>query len=64
MDTVTIAQFENEGDDAGCEFCEGRGYYPAPDGACDYATTLCNCAAGERREREIYQLMADNPDLL
>ena len=63
MNNSTIANFANESDES-CEFCEGRGYYPAADGAYDYENTVCSCEAGERHEREIYQLMEKNRDLL
>ena len=64
MNNTTVSRFEDGFGESGCEFCEGRGYYPKPDGAWDYETVACSCKAGERREREIYQLMEDNPDLL
>jgi hypothetical protein len=61
MNNTTIAGFEAFGE---CEFCEGRGYYPAADGAYDFEMVVCNCEAGEREERKIYQLMENNRDLL
>ena len=64
MDTITFAGFEGEFGESRCEFCEGRGYYPAPDGAYDFETVVCSCEAGEQQERKIYQLMEDNRDLL
>jgi hypothetical protein len=62
MNTNTISGFEGEFES--CEFCEGRGYYPAPDGTCDFEMVVCSCEAGEQHERKIYQLMEDNRDLL
>ncbi len=63
MNTNTVAGFE-QFDEFGCEFCEGRGYYPAPSGACDFEMVTCSCEAGDEQERKIYQLMENNRDLL
>ena len=64
MNNTIASGFENEFGESDCEFCQGRGYYPAPDGAYDFENVVCNCGAGDRQEREIYQLMEDNRDLL